>query len=480
MKNPSSAIKAGSLLWLDFEEINENGEFYSYGIGARTYGSIWPDRRPQPEMWQIKKSAQPVDVKLLSADNCQVEITNRHLFTNLKELDARWYLQEDGDFTQQGDLSLDIGPQQKKIVGIPLKKPELKKGTEYRLQICFTLKDNKRWADKGHEIAWEQIDLPWYVPLTSDTRESKPAPRVEQTAGKLIISGNNFNYVLDKNSGTIASMSIGGRELVKRIKGLNIWRAPLANETDEWNYGASNIKHVTPGLGHFAATEWYSSGIDRLTCFPGKFKVENSGGPTVRISVQNTFITGNGNGNGSFITDVVYTVDGSGDMVIETTVIPDGKMPAWLPRVGQEWVLDKSLDQVSWYGRGPQENYPDRKSGYRIGLYRSTVMEMYEPYLIPQDYGLRTDNRFVKITDIDGMGFEFSGDRLFNFSAHPYSSENLTKALYTYQLQPFDGITFNIDYATSGVGCTALGVFPEYQVLPQRYDFKLTVRPLIP
>ena len=113
-------------------------------------------------------------------------------------------------------------------------------------------------------------------------------------------------------------------------------------------------------------------------------------------------------------------------------------------------------------------------------MYRSTVREMYEPYLIPQDYGLRTDNRVVKMTDPEGRGFEFSGNRLFNFSAHPFSSENLTKALYTYQLQPFDGITFNIDYATSGVGCTALGVFPEYQVLPERYDFKLTVKPLIP
>ncbi len=73
---------------------------------------------------------------------------------------------------------------------------------------------------------------------------------------------------------------------------------------------------------------------------------------------------------------------------------------------------------------------------------------------------------------------EFSGDRLFNFSAHPYSSDNLTKAVYTYQLQPFDGITFNFDYATSGVGCTALSVFPEYQVMPERYDFTITVRPV--
>ena len=136
------------------------------------------------------------------------------------------------------------------------------------------------------------------------------------------------------------------------------------------------------------------------------------------------------------------------------------------------------MDKVSWYGRGPQENYPDRKTGYRIGSYSSTLGDMYEPYLIPQDYGLRTDNRRVSFTDETGAGVEFSSEKYFNFNAYPYTTENLTKALYTYQLQDFNGITVNVDYATSGVGCTALSVFPPYQVMPVRYDFRLKVKPL--
>jgi beta-galactosidase len=140
--------------------------------------------------------------------------------------------------------------------------------------------------------------------------------------------------------------------------------------------------------------------------------------------------------------------------------------------------MNRSLGNIEWYGRGPQENYPDRKSGYKTGIYKSTVEGMYEPYLIPQDYGLRTDNRWVRLTDKDGIGLEFSGDKLFNFNVHPYSTENLTKALYPFQLQQFDGITFNFDYATSGVGCTAVSVFNEYQVMPQRYDFTIYIRPV--
>ena len=104
---------------------------------------------------------------------------------------------------------------------------------------------------------------------------------------------------------------------------------------------------------------------------------------------------------------------------------------------------------------------------------------MYEPYLIPQDYGLRTDTRMVRITDDGGAGLEFRGDKLFNFNVHPFSTDNLTKALYTYQLHPSEGMTFNLDFATSGVGCTATGVFPEYQVMPGRFDFVVTMKPIV-
>jgi len=100
---------------------------------------------------------------------------------------------------------------------------------------------------------------------------------------------------------------------------------------------------------------------------------------------------------------------------------------------------------------------------------------MYVPYLILQDNGLRTENRWVKMVEGNGAGLEFKGNHLFNFNAHPFSTENLTKALYTYQLHPFDGITFNIDCATSGLGCTARSVFAHYQVLPQRYNFIISI-----
>ncbi|MDR0560523.1 MAG: glycoside hydrolase family 2, partial [Prevotellaceae bacterium] len=123
----------------------------------------------------------------------------------------------------------------------------------------------------------------------------------------------------------------------------------------------------------------------------------------------------------------------------------------------------------------PQENYPDRNTGYRIGIYKTTVKDMYEPYLIPQDYGLRTNNRWVRMTDADGEGLQFKVDEKFNFNAYPYSTDNLTKAVYTYQLQEQDGITFNLDYATSGLGCTARSIFQAYRAMPQMYERRVEI-----
>ncbi len=173
------------------------------------------------------------------------------------------------------------------------------------------------------------------------------------------------------------------------------------------------------GIGHMASTEWYSSGLDKLKFFLEKFRWERLTDKILLIEVKNVLVLGNQ--KGAFHNHFRYFIHSDGEITMEHTIIPNGNMPSWLPRIGTEWVLDKSLDHVEWYGRGPEENYPDRKSGYKTGIYKSTVNEMVEPYLIPQDYGLRTENRWVKMLDENGLGLEFKGNEWFNFSAHPFS-----------------------------------------------------------
>jgi beta-galactosidase len=356
LKDPTEGIKQQAALWLDFEEENTGDDFFSYGIGARTYGAIWPDRRPQPEMWQIKKSAQPVHAELVSADGGLVGILNRYLFTNLSELDSRWMLQRDGEVLQEGKLPLDIEPGKKAVVKIPFTKPDIKDGSEYFLLLSFHQKVKTLWAEPGFEIAWDQMELPWFKQCTVPSAEASHPVAVEETGDRVLVTGKNFIYTFNKKNGFLISMKVNGKELIHQGPELNIWHAPLANETDEWTFRSSNIKNRTDGYGRMAATEWYSAGIDKMTFLTDKFSTEKSGDTVVIITVKNIYTTGNK--RGSFINNSKYTIDGNGIITLINSIIPNGQMPAWLPRIGQQWILDTTLNKVQWYGRGPQENYP--------------------------------------------------------------------------------------------------------------------------
>ncbi|MBN2862333.1 MAG: DUF4981 domain-containing protein [Bacteroidales bacterium] len=476
LRSPLPGIKRDAALWLDFEEMPEEGEFFSYGIGGRTYGTIWPDRRPQPEMWQIKKSAQPVTATPVSLEEKVFRITNRFLFTDLNELQCVWVVQADAETVETGEITTNLPPLESGIFVIPFSKPDNIDGREYRLLLSFRLKNKALWAEPGFEIAWEQYDLPWSGYSGNEENTPEGSFTIEDKEEQLSVSGNNFRYLFDKETGLLSSFQVSGKEMLKRGAELNVWRAPLANEIDEWSAWRSASPYRAQGQGGWQSSEWFAYGLDDLKSISESFSYEIIDKMHVEIYVRN-IITPSA-GRGAFMNQFVYRISGKGELVIDHTVIPNGSMPSWLPRIGLEWILDPSLENVEWYGRGPQENYPDRKSGYKTGIYRSTVKDMYEPYLIPQDYGLRTETRWVRMTDSNGTGIEFSGSSLFNFNSYPFTTENLTKAVYTYQLKKSEGITFNFDYATSGVGCTALSVFPEYRVTPQRYDFRVIVRPL--
>jgi beta-galactosidase len=487
---PDAITTDKAALWLDFEKETLDGSFFSYGIGARTYGSIWPDRKPQPEMWQMKKTVQPICVRPIDLTNGWVEIENRNFFTPSSYYVTQWSLEADGEVLQKGTLDVQIAPRSKQKVQIPYTKPNIEAGKEYRLTISSSLRNDEIWAKAGHEVAWDQIELPWYQSPKASAESPESVRVTENSANTIRVEGKDFTYVFDKQNSNLKSMTVQGTSLLKEGISLNIWRAPLANEEDQWNSGNARSSSWKEGYGNHVSTEWYSTGIDKLRHLPSSAEVMESGKQVV-ITFREICLTGNstkeqrdlyiwGMQANGFENLYTYTIHGDGTIELQHTINPQGHMPLWLPRVGISMTLDPSLQQVTWYGRGPQENYPDRKSGYKIGVYHSTVAEMYEPYLLPQDYGLRTENRWLRMTNKAGVGLAFCADEHFNFNAYPFSTDNLTKAMYTYQLQDQGGITLNLDYATSGVGCTARSVFPAYRVYPQLYQRTITIRPLHP
>jgi beta-galactosidase len=173
----------------------------------------------------------------------------------------------------------------------------------------------------------------------------------------------------------------------------------------------------------------------------------------------------------------VYNIHPDGHVEVEMEVVPQGAMPEMLPRMGWQFLLPKSFTYLTWYGRGPFETYPDRKSGAKAGIYHSTADREYVPYLIPQDYGNHTDVRYLRIGDEAGNGWWIRSDNRFQFSYHTYGTENLSRAMYTCQLKKAPYHTLNLDAEVSGVGGTAIRQLARYRVRPQRTVFTFEIIP---
>lgn len=463
-------------LWLDFDQIQAQGDFFSLGIGARSYGIVWPDRTVQPEAWQIKKVGQPVKIEWADKDAWIVSITNRFSFTNLKDLNMLVQLYGNGSLCLEWNDSLSLAPLRTMEYCIEkLREYSFKKGVDYRIQISFKLKQPKKWAPEGFEIAFEDLEL-YRGNIHIENNSDKLEPlQVREEAQTIKILGQNFEYTFGKLSGTLESLIYNGIQYIKKVPVANIWRAPLANEQDSWakEYGKTGIYEDGYGLG--TANPWFAHQLDKMSLASGDATYRKLKNGQVVIDLRNvlqadTFRT-------SIENRYVYTVSADGLLTLKHTMTPWGDWPVWIPKVGIQFMLDGQFDKFSWYGRGPQENYCDRKTGYRIGYYTMNVSEMYEPYLIPQGHGNRSDVSYLKLENESGTGIEISSDEKFNCSVSHILLDNLTRAMYPFQLKPVDDITINIDYSNSGVGCTAISTVNKYRTYPKEYTFKMKIKP---
>ncbi len=476
-----------AVLYLTFDGNGDNGTFYTIGGNMRTYGCIWPDRTVQPEMKQMKWTTQPVSIRLLNADNGEVEVTNRLFFTDLSQYVSHWTLMADNQVVEEGDIQFSTSPQQRQVVRIPYHKPSIIAGKEYRLTISTALKNNEIWAKAGHEVAWDQLELTsWNAPAPAPLLASANITTSEDEK-QITISGKGFSYAIDKETGNLAQIVVDGKPVLKSPLTFNLWRAPIANEFDSWDAFRVSGGYVE-GYGNMVSSLFYSKGVNQLRVRPTAVKLtQNQYGTTVSVNqlvqvgassygaldlyIQGVQMAG-------FSLDYTYHFYDDGTVKIHNHLSPQGRLPEMLPRIGFTTSVANDFDRITWYGRGPEENYPDRKTGYRIGVWTKTVADMYEPYLLPQDHGLRTDNRYVQLLDKDGKGVQISMDQHFNFNAYQFSTDNLTKSQFTYQLQPQkDRYTLNLDYNTTGVGCTCVYVLDEYRVKPAAYDRVITITP---
>ncbi|MDD4225212.1 MAG: glycoside hydrolase family 2 TIM barrel-domain containing protein [Mariniphaga sp.] len=482
--NEMKVNKKDAVLYLNFETDKKDGDFFAVGLGGRTYGIIWPDRRIQPEIYQIKKSGQPLKIEAVDIKNGRIAITNRHQFKNLSQLEGLWNLTVDGDTVQFGLFQANCAPGETITETIPFRMPQLKSNSECLLTVAFLLKEDTKWAESGHEIAWEQMAVPAEIQVENTISVNGVVSSTENEES-IVVTGRNFRYTMDKKTGKLTSLQFDETEYLENGPEFNVWRASLANDIDPWGSGQFNKRNFTPGLGRSIDNQLRTLGMRDMISEVDEILVTQVSDDSVVIKLAafsfsrvNSSVTAyTGRSTSYFERKEVWTVMGDGTIHLEQEIIPNGPMPDMLQKIGLQFQLPKTFHLVKWYGRGPFENYPDRKTGAKISVYQSSAVEMYEPYIIPQDYGNRSDVRWLKIQNEECKGLLFQSDKLLNFSLHKHSTDNLDRAMYTYQLNEAPVTILNVDYEVSGVGGTALRQQQKYRVMPGVRNYCLTIKP---
>lgn len=460
----------GGFVW-DFidqglRKYDEQGRaFFAYGGDYGEYphdgnfninGLVFPDRTPSPGMIEYKKVLEPVKVEEVDLKQGKVRLINRYDFRTLDHLVLCWHVKKDDRVIQSGTLPLpQIAPRQSGEITIPYQLPE-SCTADYWLNLSFVLGEEQTWAERGHEVAWAQFQLP-----VAKEKLQLQFPAIplscEDTSRWIRVEGADFALVWDKACGTLKSWTYSNTELLAQGPQLHFWRAPIDNDRSflgEWQ------KAQLHAMQHR---------VESVRCLEA-----SSQAVTVEVKVRIAPpILAHG-----FKCTYTYTVYATGDVVINTEGTPYGQLPH-LPRIGLQLALPKCLDRVTWYGRGPGESYEDSKQANRVGKYACTVDDLFVPYVRPQEHGNRTDVRWVSFTNNNGLGLLVVGAPTLQFSAHRFTTKDLEAAKHPNELPIRDEITVNLDYKHCGVGSGSCGpaTLPQYRVNPEPFTFTLRVRP---
>ena len=434
-------------------------------------GMIWPDRTPHPAMYEFKKIVQPVGVKARSLRQGKFVVVNKQDFTTLAWLRGTWEMTLDGVVVDKGKLPvLRTGPGESEEVVLPLKKPAMAPGQTCMLFFHFATAKATTWADRGHEVAWETFQMPYTG--TGRRQIVRPTPgavSLLEDAKTAEVRAQDFSLTLDKQAGCLSSLCWKGKELLVFGPRLNVWRAPTDNDGIK-----ARADQRRKALGR-----WLEAGLDQVALTTEDVSVRpHKDDGTVSIAVRQT-AKGKDAAYG-FEHRHTYTVFSSGDIRVENTVKADKRLPD-LPRVGVSLTLQPGLETMRWFGRGPHENYWDRKRGTALGLYEGTVSGQYVPYILPQEHGNKTDVRWLTVAS-GASGLLFVMAEPMECSASHFTADDLYRAFHTNELTPREEVILNLDVHQRGLGTASCGpdTLPQYLVLPGTYRFSYRIRPYSP
>jgi len=426
-------------------------------------GLVQPDRKPNPSLYEVKKVYQRIHALPVDILTGQFRIQNEYDFLNLDLTDITWELSADGRLIQKGMLpKLSLTPGDEHQLHIPFKKPALQSGTEYWIKIIFALAGDTIWAERGHILAWDQFKIPFNVPPAPVANSDiMPSLTMKQTSEKIVITGGDSELIFGKKTGALESFVFKEKQLAASALVPNFWRVPIDN--DEGN-----------GMPKRLGT-WRNAADNRTV---KSVKATQLKPQIIRITTEATIPVGT---NSTYKT--VYTVYGSGDIIVDSTFTPATNNLPDLPRFGMQMAVPGSFNKLTWLGRGPHETYWDRKTGAAFGLYSGGVNEHIHNYVRPQENANKSDVRWMALTNSEGVGLVAVGMPIIDISAWPYTMKDLEKATHIHELSRHNTITVNLDYKQMGVGgdnSWGARTHPEYTLPAKTYNYRFRLMPYAP
>ena len=425
-------------------------------------GLVYPDRTPHTGLLEYKNVYRPVRVVSYDQKNGQIVLHNYMDFDNLKDyVDISYEMTQDGLTVEKGKLANVVAaPHSDAEVELKLQVPNT--GKVY-LKLIYRLKKQMPLLEQGYELGFDEMKL-----ANEDDRNRQAVKWLEQEKvigiiavkendKQIVLQAKDFTYVLDKRTGLFENMQFAGRSYINHPMELNIWRAPTDNDMYiklEWK------------KAHYDAAYTRAYRIEVLQNKHGVLIMEHLA--VVADTVQK-------------ILDVEMTwkinEDGKIEAVIEA--VKDKEFPD-LPRFGIRMFLNKKMDEITYFGMGPQESYRDKHQASCHGLFRSKVAQMHEDYIRPQENGSHYDCDYVELTN-GQCGIAAVSKNPFSFNASVYTQEELERVSHNYELKESDSIVFCMDYAMNGIGSNSCGpdVLDKYRFDEEAFKFQFELIPFV-
>ena len=434
-------------------------------------GLLMSDRETTPKYWEVRKVYSPVELRVESGE---LRVTNRNHHTDLSQYRCLWTLSIDGKQKDQGEITLpEVAPGESETIPLPVsiagKKASAKATSDLRLTISFILKRDALWAKAGHEVAWEQFCIQEGA-LLSSKLENRGRLKVRADEEHLSISGSGFSIQWEKNAtGSLTSLTYHGKEMLAHPADF-----PLQPVTQAFRAPTDNDK----SFGNWLAKDWSLHQMDnpRISLDSFKHEVREDGAVIVRVQTRNRYK------EGMIVTKFLYTILSDGTIDLKTTFQPQGILPE-LPRLGIAFCLSSDYNTFIWQGRGPQDNYPDRKTSAAVGLWKGSVADQYVHYPRPQDSGNKEEVCRLMLTDRHGKGIRVDAvEDVFSASALHYTAQDLYKETHDCNLKPRPEVILSLDAAVLGLGNSSCGpgVLKKYAIDKKEHTLHIRIASTAP